>query len=140
MGLRDQKCRSIYSARRNSPNLKNQPWLLKKNQNQEAPAPARRSAKREPVAPTQEPAQEATAVVQEQPQETAAPPAEPKPQAAEAPSKTYLKAMPLRELADVENVKSEVKNGNIIILTCYASCKQKHRRCKERSKRTLPVH
>jgi len=30
--------------------------------------------------------------------------------------KTYLKAMPLRELADLETVKSEVKNGNIIIL------------------------
>jgi uncharacterized protein len=36
--------------------------------------------------------------------------------ATEAPSKTYLKAMPLRELADIENVKSEVTNGNIIIL------------------------
>jgi hypothetical protein len=73
-------------------------------------------AKAEPVAPTQEPAQEAAAVVQEQPQETVAPPAEPKPQPAEAPSKTYLKAMPLRELVDVEKVKSEVQNGNIIIL------------------------
>jgi SepF-like predicted cell division protein (DUF552 family) len=30
--------------------------------------------------------------------------------------KTYLKAMPLRELADLENVKNEVKNGNIVIL------------------------
>ena len=30
--------------------------------------------------------------------------------------KTYLKAMPLRELADLETVKNEVKNGNIIIL------------------------
>ena len=30
--------------------------------------------------------------------------------------KTYLKAMPLRELADLENVKTEVTNGNIIIL------------------------
>jgi SepF-like predicted cell division protein (DUF552 family) len=31
-------------------------------------------------------------------------------------NKTYLKAMPLKELADIENVKNEVKNGNIIIL------------------------
>ncbi len=31
-------------------------------------------------------------------------------------SKTYLKAMPLRELSDLENIKTEVKNGNIIIL------------------------
>jgi SepF-like predicted cell division protein (DUF552 family) len=68
--------------------------------------------KQEPVAPPQEPAQEAAASAQE----TAAPPAEPKPQAAEASGKTYLKAMPLRELADVEKVKNEVKNGNIIIL------------------------
>ena len=35
---------------------------------------------------------------------------------AEASSKTYLKAMPLRELSDVENVKADVSNGNIIIL------------------------
>jgi uncharacterized protein len=34
----------------------------------------------------------------------------------EALSKTYLKAMPLRELSDVENVKTEVSDGNIIIL------------------------
>ena len=33
-----------------------------------------------------------------------------------AVNKTYLKAMPLKELADIENVKNEVKNGNIIIL------------------------
>jgi SepF-like predicted cell division protein (DUF552 family) len=30
--------------------------------------------------------------------------------------KTYLKAMPLRELADLDPVKDEVRNGNIIIL------------------------
>jgi hypothetical protein len=30
--------------------------------------------------------------------------------------KTYLKAMPLRELSDLETVKMEVMNGNIIIL------------------------
>jgi len=35
---------------------------------------------------------------------------------AEQPSKTYLKAMPLKELADLEDVKNEVRNGNIIIL------------------------
>jgi SepF-like predicted cell division protein (DUF552 family) len=68
--------------------------------------------KQEPVAPPQEPAQEAAASAQE----TAAPPAEPKPQVVEASGKTYLKAMPLRELGDVEKVKNEVKNGNIIIL------------------------
>lgn len=30
--------------------------------------------------------------------------------------KTYLKAMPLRDLSDLETVKNEVKSGNIIIL------------------------
>jgi SepF-like predicted cell division protein (DUF552 family) len=30
--------------------------------------------------------------------------------------KTYLKAMPLRDLADVDSVKTEVKSGNILIL------------------------
>jgi SepF-like predicted cell division protein (DUF552 family) len=30
--------------------------------------------------------------------------------------KTYLKAMPLRDLADLDNVKGEVKSGNIMIL------------------------
>ena len=43
-------------------------------------------------------------------------PVEEKPEATEAPSKTYLKAMPLRELVDIEKVKNEVTNGNIIIL------------------------
>ena len=41
---------------------------------------------------------------------------EPKQEAVETMNKTYLKAMPLKELADVETVKSEVENGNIIIL------------------------
>jgi uncharacterized protein len=36
--------------------------------------------------------------------------------APEIPSKTYLKAMPLKDLADLENIKNEVHNGNIIIL------------------------
>jgi len=30
--------------------------------------------------------------------------------------KTYLKAMPLRNLSDLENIKTEVQNGNILIL------------------------
>lgn len=35
---------------------------------------------------------------------------------AEVTSKTYLKAMPLRDLTDLENIKTEVNNGNILIL------------------------
>jgi SepF-like predicted cell division protein (DUF552 family) len=38
------------------------------------------------------------------------------PENKEAPGKTYLKAMPLRDLAELETVKNEVKNGNILIL------------------------
>jgi hypothetical protein len=30
--------------------------------------------------------------------------------------KVYLKAMPLRDLADLESIKTEVKSGNILIL------------------------
>ena len=33
-----------------------------------------------------------------------------------ASGKTYLKAMPLRDLADLDSVKTEVKSGNILIL------------------------
>jgi len=40
----------------------------------------------------------------------------PEPAPVEPASKTYLKAMPLKDLADVENVKEAVTNGNIIIL------------------------
>ena len=103
---------------------------------QEAPVQTQETPQ-EPVVPIQEPEQEpaivteepqqenAPAPIQEQPQEVvpveqkqeiAQPPAEQKPQAPEQASKTYLKAMPLRELSDLENIKTEVKNGNIIIL------------------------
>lgn len=89
-------------------------------------------------APAQEPAPEPATAAEEQPQEapkqeeapTAAPapeqptaqeqpapqPVEPKPAVPEQANKTYLKAMPLKDLSDVENVKNEVRNGNIIIL------------------------
>ena len=33
-----------------------------------------------------------------------------------AQGKTYLKAMPLRDLSDLDAIKNEVKNGNILIL------------------------
>jgi SepF-like predicted cell division protein (DUF552 family) len=101
---------------------------------QEAPAQPQEETQQEPVAPVQETIEEPTVTTQEPPQETktpiqetpqenappaeqkleiAQPPAEQKPQ---APNKTYLKAMPLRELSDLDNIKTEVKNGNIIIL------------------------
>jgi SepF-like predicted cell division protein (DUF552 family) len=38
------------------------------------------------------------------------------PEDKEAFDKTYLKAMPLRALSDLEAIKKEVKNGNVLIL------------------------
>jgi uncharacterized protein len=56
-------------------------------------------------------------ITQETPTET--PQAEVKPQEStpvQVQSKTYLKAMPLRDLSDLDVIKEEIKNGNIIIL------------------------
>lgn len=74
-------------------------------------------SKEQTPAVSEEPKQEATAPPQTAPaQETVVTPQEPKQEATETINKTYLKAMPLKELTDIENVKNEVKNGNIIIL------------------------
>jgi hypothetical protein len=62
------------------------------------PEPAENPPKPEPTAEQQ---------LEELPQES---------KSAEAFSRTYLKAMPLRELSDIQNVKAEVSDGNIIIL------------------------
>jgi len=48
----------------------------------------------------------------EEDEKTVTPPLEDK----EALGKIYLKAMPLRDISDLETIKSEVKNGNILIL------------------------
>jgi len=69
-----------------------------------------------PAVPPEEPKEEAVAPPQEQKQETVAPPVEQKQETAETLNKTYLKAVPIKELTDIENIKNEVKNGNIIIL------------------------
>ncbi len=88
----------------------------------EAAAPPQEEPKQEPISTPQEPVSKVPDLIdplvppQEPAKETASPPAEAKQEVAEAPSKTYLKAMPLRELSDIENIKNEVKNGNIIIL------------------------
>jgi uncharacterized protein len=82
-----------------------------------ADAPPQEEPKEEATATPEEPKQEAAAPEQPAPQpETAVPAQEPKQEAVETTSKTYLKAMPLKELADVESVKNEVRNGNIVIL------------------------
>ncbi len=88
----------------------------------EKPAvPPQEKVKEETPAVSEEPKQEATSL---QPEPTpkptflqdVAPPKEQKQEAHETINKTYLKAMPLKELSDIENVKKEVQNGNIIIL------------------------
>jgi SepF-like predicted cell division protein (DUF552 family) len=83
---------------------------------QEEVAQPQEETKQEPVIPAQELPKRIEAPTLEQTPETVASTPEQKQEAAEAPSKTYLKAMPLRELSDLENIKSEIKNGNIIIL------------------------
>jgi SepF-like predicted cell division protein (DUF552 family) len=48
----------------------------------------------------------------EEAENTAVPPPEEK----EVPNKTYLKAMPLRDLSELDAIKNEVNSGNILIL------------------------
>lgn len=43
-------------------------------------------------------------------------PAPPSKEAEESGKTTYLKAMPLRDLSDLEEIKKEVQNGNVLIL------------------------
>jgi uncharacterized protein len=100
------------------------------------PAQAAEQQKEETAIATVEPKQETTIVTQEPTSEptleTVPEPAAPNENIAQIPiepvqetkqesiaepvSKTYLKAMPLKDLTDIENVKNEIKNGNIIIL------------------------
>ena len=81
----------------------------------EAPLQPPEEDKQESAVPPQKPTPEATIPIEE-PTQPVALSEEPKQEIPEPPSKTYLKAIPLRELADLENIKNEVKNGNIIIL------------------------
>jgi hypothetical protein len=78
--------------------------------------PADKTQEQPPPSNYQELPKENTASLVDQEQEITQPQAEQKSEVPVTPSKTYLKAMPLRELSDLENIKTEVKNGNIIIL------------------------
>jgi SepF-like predicted cell division protein (DUF552 family) len=73
------------------------------NPNSESPKPE--SQETQTAAPASEP--------ENQPTTTTPAAAESKPK---EETKTYLKAMPLKDLADLAEVKKEVQNGNIIIL------------------------
>jgi SepF-like predicted cell division protein (DUF552 family) len=75
--------------------------------------------KSEAIALQPEPAPQPTIPEPVIPQESVASPVEMQEEKKEVTQpicKTYLKAMPLKELTDIENVKQEVENGNIIIL------------------------
>ncbi len=65
--------------------------------------------------PKKQEAPEKTAMTTQEPEETQSPPQEIKPEP-EVPNKAYLKAVPLKELTDLDGIKEEVKNGNILIL------------------------
>ncbi|MGA3061256.1 MAG: cell division protein SepF [Candidatus Bathyarchaeia archaeon] len=82
----------------------------------EKPAVPPEEPKEEITAASEEPKPEVTAPQPAPTQENAVPSQEAKIEAPETLSKAYLKAMPLKELTDIENVKNEVNNGNIIIL------------------------
>jgi hypothetical protein len=90
----------------------------------EKPAESPEKPKEETTVPPEEPKQqvsqeigpEIVASLAEPKQEPAVQPQEPKLEVAEPVSKTYLKAMPLKELSDIDALEKEVKNGNIIIL------------------------
>ncbi len=72
---------------------------------------------KEDVLQTPEPAAEPQKETAEAEKEESVQAAEPKAEGEAAPaSKTYLKAMPLKEFSDIEKVKDEVRSGNIIIL------------------------
>jgi len=79
----------------------------------EQPQQEGKPAEQEQPIAKEQPAAEPQPVIE---QKTAIETPPPTPEKTETEPKTYLKAMPLRELADLENVKNEVKNGNIIIL------------------------
>ena len=89
---------------------------------EQAAVPIQENSQEEIASPPEETKQEAAAPSEPAAMESASLPEsvvaapEKKPEVAEPSSKTYLKAMPLKNVADVENIKNEVKNGNIIIL------------------------
>ena len=61
-------------------------------------------------------AQQEASVTEPEPSEPAVAAEEPVAPVETVACKTYLKAMPLRNLSDLENIKTEVQNGNILIL------------------------
>jgi uncharacterized protein len=136
VGLEEKKMPFNLFHKKKQPEQEQPAVTPQEEPKQEAPAPSTEQPQPEAATPAvetvqelpvaaQEPPQEPPMTTPEVPQETVAPPVEQKQEVAQPPpaeqkqevaSKTYLKAMPLRELSDLENIKTEVKNGNIIIL------------------------
>jgi uncharacterized protein len=83
-----------------------------KNENTEEQVTHTHDPNEEPNVTTNEPVQENNAQNQAQSTETIST----ADKHTKLSNETYLKAMPLRELSDVEKIKNEVRNGNIIIL------------------------
>ncbi len=103
--------------KKKQPEQKTAPAPRKEEPKPETLAPNQKVTKQEAVVAAQQPTQETIAPTMEEKPETIATPPEQKTEpVVEAQSKTYLKAMPLKEIADLENIENEVKNGNIIIL------------------------
>jgi SepF-like predicted cell division protein (DUF552 family) len=78
--------------------------------------PKQQSEQEKPVAPNPVEAQEPTPMATEEPKQESASHQMQAAQETVEMEKTYLKAIPLKELADVAKVKDEVNKGNIIIL------------------------
>lgn len=85
---------------------------LVQEQPQEASPPLPQEQNQESAAETPPAAKEETKPAEQAPKQEA----QSQPVVGEPAGKIYLKAMPLKDLADVETVKNEVLNGNIIIL------------------------
>jgi SepF-like predicted cell division protein (DUF552 family) len=127
-GLREKMPFNLFRKKK-QPEQNTPSTPIQEEPKQEPLTPTQEEPKQEPLTPTQEePKQEPAVASQEPVQENTLPTIEEKPETieslpeqkqepvVEAPSKTYLKAMPLKEITDIENIKNEVKNGNIIIL------------------------
>jgi len=89
----------------------------KKSPEQEKSAvPPQEETQQQPIIAAEETVNESTITAQEPTLKTDVMQVEQKQEVTDAPCKTYLKAMPLRELSDLEKIKTDVKNGNIVIL------------------------
>jgi uncharacterized protein len=92
------------------------PIFRKSKQEEEKPAVTSQGPE-QPVPLPKETSREVTTPPQEEPKhDTIIEPIGKKQEPTIDQNKTYLKAMPLREINDLKTIKDEVKSGNIIIL------------------------